>query len=133
MPPAPRGPTTSYGPRREPAGTSSNPLIEGARMTPPLCPYADRTCGGVEAFYGNALGLHLLCIAQRDVAQDLLLEGDELLDALVGGGHQRRQLGVAKGRALGRALDLDEQPGPGLHDVHVDLGLGVLVVVEVQQ
>ena len=54
-------------------------------------------------------------------------------DALAGEREQRVHLGAREGRALGRALQLDEAAGAGHDDVHVGVAGRVLDVLEVEQ
>ena len=68
-----------------------------------------------------------------EVAEGLLLELDEVLDALVGGRHELLHLGLGEGLSLGGALHLDEQAAARLDHVHVHVGRGVLLVVEVEE
>src|SRR5690349_1870197 len=71
----------------------------------------------------------VLLVTRRDRAA---LQTDQPSDALPGQRQQLVEARLGKGRLLGGALHLDEGPRAGHHHVHVDLGGGVLHVVEVE-
>src|SRR3972149_8669551 len=62
-----------------------------------------------------------------------LLGLDDLLDARVGQAEKRGEVLPRKGLPFRRRLDLHELAAVGLDDVHVERGLGILGVVEVQE
>jgi len=59
------------------------------------------------------------------------LEGEEPCDALAAEAVERVELRLIEGGPLRGPLDLHEALRPGHHDVHVDLGRRVLLVVEI--
>ena len=65
--------------------------------------------------------------------KDVPLDGDDLLDPLVRELHQAGEVLPGEGALLGRGLDLDELAVVGLDDVHVEVGRGILAVVEVEE
>ena len=68
-----------------------------------------------------------------DRREDLGLGGEQALEAGRREVHQPVHRGPVERLALGRALDLDERARVGADDVEVDVGAGVLAVVEVEQ
>src|ERR1700730_1126511 len=74
-----------------------------------------------------ALGQHTR-IGQR---QRLVLRDEQLLASPLCGIEQFVQRRSREGGALAGALHLDERPGVGGYDVHVDLGAGVFLVGQV--
>src|SRR2546430_13369027 len=68
----------------------------------------------------------------QDVADDRLLERDQLADARVREFHQRLERAFVERRPLRGALQLDEAAVAGLDEVHVHLGARILFVREVE-
>src|SRR5262249_40709498 len=66
-------------------------------------------------------------------ADDLALLLDQRLDAFVREAHQRVERAAIEGLSFGGALQLDEAAVARLHEVHVDLGLRILLVGQVEQ
>ena len=65
--------------------------------------------------------------------EDLGLGGEQALEAGRREVHQALHRRPVERLALGRPLDLDERPGIRADDVEVDVGAGVLAVVEVEE
>ena len=63
----------------------------------------------------------------------LALKLDELGDTLVAQVEQGVEALAVKGRLLAGALELDHLTGIGGDEVHVDLGVAVLGIIEVEQ
>src|SRR5581483_1554040 len=62
----------------------------------------------------------------------LFLHRYQLADALPRQHQQRGHLFIVEGRFFGSGLDFDEPPRPGHHHVHIDLGLRVFLITEIQ-
>src|SRR4026208_570302 len=72
-------------------------------------------------------------LAPKDRADDGALLVDQIVNALVGEGEQAVECFRAERLRFGRALDLDEPAVAGLDDVHVDIGLRIFLVREIEQ
>src|SRR5262249_55648193 len=81
---------------------------------------------------------NILCASPRPPrwkflsADRLLLERDELADALARESDELQEFGFREGRFLGRALDLDNAALAGEDEIGIGLGVGILGVVEVE-
>ncbi len=64
--------------------------------------------------------------SSEDLADDVALAPDELLDAVLGQAEQRVERAAIEGLRLGGALNLNEQAATSLDDVHVYFGAHVI-------
>src|SRR5882757_10010668 len=104
------------------SGGISNPSGSGSRSTP-----------GSSSRISASLWRLPVARITPDPSRDALLHLPQARDAALGEGQQLVQRGARKRRPLGRRLHLDQAALAGHHDVGVDLGVGVLAVVEVAE
>lgn len=72
--------------------------------------------------------------SQRPVTtQRCALRSRQLLDALLGQLHERREFGFRECRFLTGPLDLDELSAAGHHDIHINFRGNVLNVGQIEQ
>lgn len=62
-----------------------------------------------------------------------MLDRRKLLDAVPAERDELRQLQIREGGLFAAPLHLDESPGPGHHDIHIDRRRGIFAIIQIQQ